>query len=188
MTSPRISATAVAQALGLSEIQVRKDLASISDGGRPGVGYDTQDLIEDISRYLGYDRRVKAVLVGAGNLGRALAGYSGFVRCGLSICAAFDVKPTIIPTPKVGIKPVEQITDYCRKNDVQIGIITVPSSSAQDVCDRLVAGGVRAIWNFAHIHLNVPQGVIVQNENLVASFSVLSRRLSEKIENDQEQK
>lgn len=189
VTSPRISATAIAQALELNEIQVRKDLASITMGGRPGVGYDTQELIAAISHYLGYDRRIKAVLVGAGNLGRALAGYAGFARCGLEICAAFDIKNGACSMGEgMGlVLPVEKISSYCQENSVQMGIITVPASAAQQACDALVSGGVRAIWNFARVHLSVPEDVMVQNENLVASFSVLSRRLSEQLENDQNQ-
>lgn len=186
VTTQRISATAIAGALGLSEIQVRKDLASISGGGRPGVGYETEELIVDISHYLGYDRRVKAVLVGAGNLGRALAGYGGFARCGLDIAAAFDSDPGLNgeDAGRIKVHPMEELPEFCRKNRVQIGIITVPAKSAQEVCDALASGGVRAIWNFAPIHLSAPDSVMVQNENLVASLTVLSRRLTERLEKD----
>lgn len=186
VTTPRISATAIAAALDLSEIQVRKDLASISGGGRPGVGYETEALIVDISHYLGYDRRVKAVLVGAGNLGRALAGYGGFSRCGLDIAAAFDADPRLNGDDigQIKVHPMQELPEFCRKNRVQIGIITVPAKSAQEVCDALAAGGVRAIWNFAPIHLSAPESVMVQNENLVASLTVLSRRLTERLEKD----
>jgi redox-sensing transcriptional repressor len=186
VTTQTISATAIAAALGLSEIQVRKDLASISGGGRPGVGYDTETLIVDISHYLGYDRRVKAVLVGAGNLGRALAGYGGFARCGLDIAAAFDSDPDLNggEVGRIKVYSMDALPRFCRKNRVQIGIITVPAKAAQEVCDSLAAGGVRAIWNFAPVHLSAPEGVMVQNENLVASLTVLSRRLTERLEND----
>lgn len=187
VTTARISATAIAGALGLSEIQVRKDLAAISDGGRPGVGYETSMLIDDIAHYLGYDRRVKAVLVGAGNLGRALAGYGGFVRCGLDIAAAFDSDPKLAGD-KAGrsvVYPMEALPLFCREHEVQIGIITVPAKAAQEACDALAKGGVRAIWNFAPVHLNAPEGVMVQNENLVASLTVLSRRLTERLEQDE---
>lgn len=189
VSTRRTSATAIAGALGLSEIQVRKDLAAITGGGRPGVGYDTEALIEDISHYLGYDRRVKAVLVGAGNLGRALAGYGGFMRCGLDIAAVFDSDASLAGA-QVGrckVRPMGALPEFCRKNAVQIGIITVPAKSAQEVCDALVSGGIRAIWNFAPVHLRAPEGVMVQNENLVASLTVLSRRLAERLESEPDQ-
>jgi len=189
VTTPSISATAIAQALELSEIQVRKDLASVTEGGRPGVGYDTGELASAISHYLGYDSRIRAALVGAGNLGRALAGYDGFARCGLDICAAFDISPEVCGEKAGGaeVLPVECLSEYCRENGVQMGIITVPASQAQSVCDALVSGGVHAVWNFTRAHLIVPEDVMVQNENLVASFAVLSRRLSERLENDHDQ-
>lgn len=180
---PRVSATTVAGALRLSEVQVRKDLAAISDGGRPGVGYETEALIRDIERYLGYDGELKAVLVGAGNLGRALLGYEGFRKCGLRIIAAFDADAALFGRTIAGraVYPMAALAGICHAEEAKLGIITVPDAAAQEALNRLVESGIRAIWNFAPARLRAPEGVVIQNENLVASLTVLSRRLSEKI-------
>ena len=181
--SPLVSATSIAGALRLSEVQVRKDLAAISDGGRPGVGYETGALTRDIERYLGYDGVLKAVLVGAGNLGRALLGYEGFEKCGLKIVAAFDADAALLGRTVAGraVYPMAALPGICRAEGAKLGIITVPDAAAQEALDQLAASGIRAIWNFAPARLRVPDGVVIQNENLVASLTVLSRRLSEKI-------
>ena len=151
---PHISATALANALGMGEVQVRKDLAMVSDGGRPKIGYLRESLIDDIEQFLGYDNTTDAVLIGAGKLGQALMGYTGFDEYGLNILAAFDARPKMEKTDEG--KPVYSITkleQFCRTNKVLMGIITVPAEAAQEVADLLIAGGIKAIWNFAPTHL-----------------------------------
>ena len=187
--SPYISATALANALGMGEVQVRKDLAAVSDGGRPKIGYLRAGLIEDISQFLGYDNTTDAILVGAGKLGQALLGYKGFAKYGLNILAAFDVKPQVDATEEgKPIYPMEQLEAFCRENMVLMGIITVPSSQAQSVCDALIRSGIKAIWNFAATHLDVPDGILVQNENMATSLAVLSMHLQAQIKDNQETK
>ena len=181
-SSPYISATTLANVLSMGEVQVRKDLAMVSDGGRPKVGYLREALIEDISQFLGYDNTTDAILIGAGKLGQALMGYSGFDTYGLNILAAFDTKPFASQTEEG--KPVfhiDQLEAYCVKHNVLMGIITVPVKFAQDVCDRLVACGIKAIWNFAPTHLEVPNNILVQNENMATSLAVLSMHLQAQI-------
>ena len=181
--SLHISATALAAALGLGEVQVRKDLALISDGGRPKIGYLREALIRDLEDFLGYSNTNDAVLVGAGKLGRALLGYSGFAEYGLNIVAAFDSDDVLIGTSKSG-KPImhmSRLDEFCAKHKIRIGIITVPSEYAQSVCDRLIANGIQAIWNFAPKHLDVPEGILVQTENMAASLALLSKHLSEHV-------
>ncbi len=176
--SPYISATALANALGMGEVQVRKDLALVSDGGRPKIGYLRESLIEDISQFLGYDNTTDAILVGAGKLGQALLGYSGFEAYGLNILAAFDVEPAADKTSEgKPLYPVSQMENFCRTNKVLMGIITVPAEFAQAVCNKLVACGIKAIWNFAPTHLDVPENILVQNENMATSLAVLSMHL-----------
>ena len=176
--SPYISATALANALGMGEVQVRKDLAMVSDGGRPKIGYLRESLIEDIEQFLGYDNTTDAVLIGAGKLGQALLGYSGFEAYGLNILAAFDAKPTADHTDDgKPIYPISQLDSFCRTNKVLMGIITVPVSQAQSVCDQLIACGIKAVWNFAPTHLEVPEHILVQNENMATSLAVLSMHL-----------
>ena len=177
--SPYISATSLANALGMGEVQVRKDLAMVSDGGRPKIGYLRESLIEDIEQFLGYDNTTDAVLIGAGKLGQALLGYNGFDAYGLNILAAFDAKPAADATDDgKPIYPMDQLESFCRANKVLMGIITVPDAHAQAVCDKLIACGIKAIWNFAHIDLEAPSDVIVENVHLADSFMNLSYRIS----------
>ena len=174
-----ISATTIAEALQLNDVQVRKDLASVSSSGKPKVGYNVKDLIAELEAFLGYNDIDNAVIVGAGSLGKALLNYSGFKAYGLNIIAAFDLCEE--PTEFQGktVFPIAQLGSFCRKVNVHIGIITVPASSAQEICDLLVESGIRAIWNFAPVHLVVPDGILVQNENMASSLALLSNHLRE---------
>lgn len=176
-----ISATSIARELRLNDVQVRKDLALVSGGGKPKVGYVVEHLIDDIGRSLRYDSVDRAVLAGAGNMGHALMCYEGFARYGLDIVTAFDNNAGVIGTYINGkrVLPIEEMGSICSKQDIKIGIITVPAAAAQDVCNIMVQSGIKAIWNFAAVKLNTPKGVIVQNEDLVASLAVLSRHLKQ---------
>ena len=177
-----ISATSLANALGMGEVQVRKDLAMVSDGGRPKIGYLRSQLIEDISQFLGYDNTTDAILVGAGKLGQALMGYKGFDAYGLNILAAFDAVPSSEATDDgKPIYPMDRLREFCNGNSVLMGIITVPAEYAQQVCDQLIACGIKAIWNFAPTHLDVPANILVQNENMATSLEVLSMHLQAQI-------
>ena len=176
--SPYISATALAAALGMGEVQVRKDLAMVSDGGRPKIGYLRERLIDEIEQFLGYDKTTDAVLIGAGKLGQALCGYSGFGAYGLNILAAFDIAPAADKTDEgTLIYPMEQLQSFCKSNKVLMGIITVPAKVAQEACNQLIECGIKAIWNFAPVHLEVPANILVQNENMATSLAVLSMHL-----------
>ena len=176
-----ISATTIAEALQLHDVQVRKDLASVSSSGKPKVGYNVKDLIAELEAFLGYNDIDNAVIVGAGSLGKALLNYSGFKAYGLNIIAAFDLCEE--PTEFQGktVFPIAQLESFCRKVNIHIGIITVPASSAQEICDLLVNSGIRAIWNFAPVHLVVPDGILVQNENMASSLALLSNHLREQM-------
>lgn len=182
--SANISATALAAGLHMGEVQVRKDLALVSDGGRPKIGYNREHLIADIENFLGYGNSNDAVLIGAGKLGRALLGYGGFAEYGLNIVAAFDANDTLIGTTNGG-KPIMHLSrlgEVCQRYKIKIGIITVPAEYAQGVCDLLIENGILAIWNFAPKHLNVPDGILVQNENMAASLALLCKHLNERIQ------
>ena len=180
--SPYISATSLANSLGMGEVQVRKDLAMVSDGGRPKIGYLRESLIEDIEQFLGYDNTTDAVLIGAGKLGQALLGYGGFEAYGLNILAAFDVNPTMDQT-KEGkpILHIDKLESFCRSHKVLMGIITVPAQHAQEVCDKLIRCGIKAIWTFASTRLEVPGNILVQYENMATSLAVLSMHLQAQI-------
>lgn len=178
-----ISATALAAALNMGEVQVRKDLALVSSGGRPKVGYLRTGLIRDIEQFLGYDNTTEAVLIGAGKLGRALMGYSGFAEYGLEIVAAFDMDDSMDGQKESGkpIYSISRLREYCAGHKVLMGIITVPAEAAQQVADLLVENGIQAIWTFAPTHLDVPAGILVQYENMATSLAVLSVHLSARI-------
>ena len=173
-----ISARMLAEALGLGDVMVRKDLAQVSDGGRCKTGHQREVLIRDMEQFLDYSNISNAVLVGAGKLGQALLCYGGFEDHGMEVLAGFDVQPSRaegeFPRP---IYPMDKLEDFCRQNRVHIGIITVPGEHAQQVCDQLIAAGVEAIWNFAPVILQVPGHVLVQNENLAVSLTALRMQL-----------
>ena len=173
-----ISATAIAKALSLGDVQVRKDLASVCGAGKPKIGYETDKLITDIESHLGYERLTNAVLVGAGKLGRALLDYDGFEDFGVKIVAGFDCNETVLTKGTKDILPIRDIEVYCREHDVKLGIITVGQGSAQDVCDKLVESGIKAIWNFAPVTLKVPNGVLLKQENLALSLAYLKGQIS----------
>ena len=176
-----VSAPMIARELKLSDVQVRKDLAQVShNSGRPKTGFLVEELIEDIEQYLGYHNTDDAVLVGAGHLGTALLSYKGFAAYGMNIVAAFDSDPQKIGKKINGktIYGLEQLPDICEQMNIHIGIITVPAEEAQKVCDHLLEAGIMALWNFSPTHLNTPEHVFMQNENMAASLAMLSKHLS----------
>lgn len=178
----RISSTVISTDLGLHSVQVRKDLAYVSDCGKPRTGFDLNELIYDIEHFLGYGNTREAVLVGVGKLGRTLLAYEGFAGYGLNILAAFDVNEELTDREVEGkyVFPISRLPEMTERLCASIGIITTPPDSAQEICDLLVAGGVQGIWNFAPTHLEVPENIIVQNEDIAASLVLLSNRLSER--------
>ena len=176
---PYISATTISKELNLGEVQVRKDLASISGEGKPRLGYTTEELVKKLEDCLGYNELTGAVLVGAGKLGGALLQYDGFERFGIRIMAAFDKnEQTINPDAKPAILPMGSFESFCKKHDIHIGIITVVEESAQDICNQMVKSGITAIWNFAPCKLQAPDNVHIQNENLALSLAHLGNQLS----------
>jgi redox-sensing transcriptional repressor len=169
-----VSATAMAKALELGDVQVRKDLAKVSATGRRRTGRNRHQLMQDIEAYLNFAEDTGTVVVGAGKLGRALLDYTGFEKAGFNVMAGFDIEPSVdISEGGKPIYPISRLEHFCRHYDVHIGVIAVPAENAQDVCDSLVSCGVRAIWNFAPVHLQVPDSVIVQSENLAVSLTSL---------------
>ncbi len=174
-----VSATALARALNLGEVQVRKDLNRVSGAGRPKIGYDTRELTKALEDALGCRSANKAVLVGAGRLGMALYGYDGFAEYGLEIGADFDSDSARIG--RCGDKPVLPLSvfsDYCRREKPKIGILTVPDTSADAVCGLMIENGILAVWNFSGRRLHVPDHILVRDENMASSLAVLSDHLN----------
>ncbi len=173
-----VSATYIAKALKLGEVQVRKDLSAVSGIGKPRVGYLKSVLIDDIEVFLGFRDLTPAVLVGAGKLGKALLDYDDFHHYGVDIVAAFDNSfQAIRYGTKREILPMSDFGKICHMKKVQIGIITVGEGSAQEVADEMIRRGIKAIWNFAPIKLNVPDDVIVKQESLALSLAYLRNQL-----------
>lgn len=181
---PTVSSTTIANGLGLNPVQVRKDIALVSTvAGKPKTGYITKELVADLESYLGYNNTRDAVLVGVGGLGRAILGYDGFKNYGLNIVAAFDVNENVVNT-EVNGKPVyhiDKLQSIVERFKIRLGIICVPSVSAQNVADKMVEAGIKAIWCFAPIHLNLPVGIAVKGEDLAASLALLSMQLTNNI-------
>ena len=176
--STNVSATAIARALGLGDVQVRKDLAKVSHAGRRRTGRSREQLILDIENYLDFATETGTIIIGAGKLGQALLDYGGFEESGLNVMAGFDLQPGEDRTEsRKPIYPMNRLESFCRHYNVEIGIITVPAESAQRVCDSLVACGITAIWNFAPVHLKVPEHVVVQSENLAVSLTALRMQM-----------
>ena len=176
---PYISATVIAKKLSLGEVQVRKDLSAVSGAGKPKVGYKTADLIKSIEAHLGQGDMTNAVLVGAGKLGKALLEFDDFEDYGVKIIAAFDCNETAIRYNRsIEILPMNDFDEYCKQNNVRIGIITVGAGSAQNVCDQMIKSGITAIWNFAPCNLEVPDGILLKQERLALSLAYLNNKLS----------
>ena len=181
-----VSSATIAQSLNMNPVLVRKDLAGVSSvTGKPRTGFEIDTLLNDLSEYLGYNKVDEAILVGVGSLGRLILTNTEFSSMGLDIAVGFDKDPDLVGL-QIGSKyilPMEKMESYIKRTGVKIGIITVPADQAQAVCDQMVEYGILAIWNFAFTLLNVPQGILVKNENLPSSLAVLSQQLAKKLNN-----
>jgi redox-sensing transcriptional repressor len=177
-----VSATQMAEDLGIHHTQVRKDLAATGSQGKPKVGHRVQELLVNIEAFLNWNNFSEAFLVGTGNLGSALLGYTDFEKAGIRIVAAFDSNPDKIGQQIHGIPvyPPGRFEELARERRIAIGILTVPADRAQLIAEVMVRSGIQAIWNFAPITLDVPDEIIVENVELYASLAIFSRKLEER--------
>ena len=175
-----ISSAVVAERLGLAPVLTRKDLAMAGIPGKPRRGYPAQPLLDALNHALGWDDTTDAVLVGVGSLGNALLGYTGFEEQNLSIAVAFDANPGLMGLTFHGVKvrAMEDLPRLVKRLGIKLGILTVPNAAAQECAEKLVSAGIRGIWNFTSVQLNVPQGIIVQNVDLAQSLAVLSHTIT----------
>lgn len=175
----RISSKELSERMGVTASQIRQDLNNFGGFGQQGYGYNVEYLYNEIGKILGLDRRNKVVIVGAGNLGQALAKYADFSKRGFDIIGIFDVNPTIIGTVINGIEVMNssRLEAFIKENDVDIAALTLPKSKAIHVASDLVTYGIRAIWNFAPTDLNLPEGVVQENVHLAESLMRLSYKL-----------
>jgi len=171
-----VSSSQLGEPLGVTDAQVRKDLAYLGNLGHPGIGYPTQDLIAAIRRALGIDREWTVALVGVGNLARALLRYRGFTERGFRIVALFDADPGKVGQRVDGlaIHAVDQITAVVRATAAELGVITVPSESAQAVADALASAGVRGVLNFAPVILRLPPHISLVSVDLTVQLEQLA--------------
>ncbi len=175
-----VSSTQISKDINVDASQIAKDLSYVKVSGRTRVGYEIEELIQALESFLGFTNMHKAFLFGAGSLGRALLGDSGLHQFGLEIVAAFDVNPALVGT-EVGGVPIFHTRDFVRKMAelrVDIGVLTVPISIAQQVTDEMVAGGIKAVWNFTPFRIRVPEHIVVQNTSLYAHLAVMFNRLN----------
>lgn len=174
-----ISSAQLAKYMSIGDTQVRKDMAAIGLLGQPRHGYPLESAIRTLRHAMGIDQKHPAVLCGVGNLGTALLEYSRLSEFGFQMCCAFDTREELVGKAVGGIQVLhlERMPKLLLRLRAEIGVIAVPVWAAQDVCNTMVEGGIRAIWNFAPLHLAVPKGVLVINEDFAGSLSVIAHYL-----------
>lgn len=176
----RVSSSELGQKMGLTASQIRQDFNCFGGFGQQGYGYNVAELCEEFKKILGLDRQYNMIVVGAGNLGQALANYSGFEKEGFFIKAMFDVNPRLIGMSIRGIEiyDVDNLRNFVASQHVDIGIICTPKEKAQEVAELLVSCGIKYIWNFAPIDVVLPDDVIVENVHLSDSLYILCYRIN----------
>jgi redox-sensing transcriptional repressor len=174
-----VSSTQISKEINIDASQIAKDLSYVNISGRTRVGYEVDALIDVLESFLGFTRLHRAFLFGVGNLGGALLQDSGLSQFGLQIVAAFDVNPKLVGTKLNGISiyHTDDFERMMKENDVHIGVLTVPIEIAQSITDTMVAGGIKAVWNFTPFRIRVPENIVVQNTSLYAHLAVMFNRL-----------
>ncbi|OFI06212.1 redox-sensing transcriptional repressor Rex [Clostridium acetireducens DSM 10703] len=178
----RISSKELSEKIGFTASQIRQDLNCFGDFGQQGYGYNIKELYNEISIILGLTREYKTVIVGAGNIGQALANYTRFEKLGFSLEGIFDINPKLIGLKirDIEVKDIDYLEQFLKKNHIDIGVICVQSKNAQKVCDILVKNNVKGIWNFAPVDLVVSEDITVENVHLSDSLITLSCLLNER--------
>ena len=176
----RISSRQLSEMMHVTASQIRQDLNHFGGFGQQGYGYNVRNLYDEIGKILGLDKSHKLVVIGAGHLGQALSNYVNFERRGFHILGIFDKNPDLVGMKirDVVVSPMDKLESFVRGNDIDIAVLTIPKTSAVDVAKILVDCNIKAIWNFAHVDLAVPDSVIVENVHLSESLMTLSYNLS----------
>lgn len=175
----RISSQELSALMKVTASQIRQDFNNFGGFGQQGYGYNVEFLYHEIGKILGLNQQHHFIIVGAGNLGRALGNYINFEKRGFIFRGIFDKDPALAGQEVRGIKimPMTEMEEFIRKNEIDIGVLTIPKVGAVEAAEKLVKNGVRAIWNFAHVDLNVPEGIQVENVHLSDSLMKLSYNL-----------
>lgn len=176
----RISSNDLSKRMKVTASQIRQDLNNFGGFGQQGYGYNVKYLYTEIGKILGLEVDHNFIIIGAGNLGQALANYSNFENRGFVLKGIFDVNPTLkgMTIRNVPVRMMSEMKEFIKENDIEIAVLTIPKAAARDVAKELVDAGIHAIWNFAHVDLNVPDHVIVENVHLSESLMRLSYNLS----------
>jgi len=176
----KISSNELSQLIGYTASQIRQDLNNFGGFGQQGYGYNVQALYNEISTILGLDKEYKMVIVGAGNLGQALANYTRYYRSGFVAKAMFDINPKLVglKVNDISVLDYENLVEFVEENKIDIGVICTTADSAQEVADKLYFAGVKGIWNFATIDLEVPNHVSIENMHLSDSLYTLAYNIN----------
>ena len=176
----RISSKELTERMKVTASQIRQDLNNFGGFGQQGYGYNVRYLYNEIAKILGIDRQHNIIIIGAGHLGQAIANYANFERRGFLIKGMFDVDPNLFGKTIRGARvySLDNLEKFVSENDIQIAALTIPKTRAMEVADRLIKSGIKAIWNFAHTDLVVPDDVVVENVHLSESLMRLSYRVS----------
>jgi len=180
----RISSQELSVLTGFTASQIRQDLNNFGGFGQQGYGYNVEDLQKELGKILGLDTHYNAVVVGAGNLGQAIANYKGFEDAGFKVLSLFDRNPKVIGLKirDIEIRDMEHIEEFIKEHNVEIGIITTPKDSAQKIADIYIKSGIKGIWNFAPTDLQVPDDIVIENVRLNESLFILSYFLKTKFD------
>ena len=175
----RISSSDLSKKMHVTASQIRQDLNNFGGFGQQGYGYNVKYLYTEIGKILGLDRSHNFIIIGAGNLGQALANYASFERSGFILKSLFDVNPRLegVTIRGIPVRMVDELEDFLKNNDIEIAALTLPKSKAIEVADILVDNGVKGIWNFAHTELSIPKDVVVDNVHLSDTLMKLSYNL-----------
>ncbi|MDE6661753.1 MAG: redox-sensing transcriptional repressor Rex [Lachnospiraceae bacterium] len=175
----RVSSHDLSRIMHLTASQIRQDLNHFGGFGQQGYGYNVENLYDEIGKILGLDKEHNLIIIGAGNLGQALANYMNFERRGFIFRGIFDNNPAIVGTMvrDIEVRPMEEVKAFVENNNIDIAVLTIPKSCAVEIAEQLVSYGIKAIWNFAHVDLNVPEEIQVENVHLLDSLMKLSYNL-----------
>ena len=177
----RISSNDLSKKMQVTASQIRQDLNNFGGFGQQGYGYNVKYLYTEIGKILGLDKDHNFIIIGAGNLGQALANYASFERNGFILKSLFDVNPRLegVTIRGIPVRMLDELEGYLQENDIEIAALTLPKSKAEEVADVLVVNGIKAIWNFAHTDLTLPKDVIVESVHLADSLMKLSYNISQ---------
>ena len=176
----RISSQELSDIMKVTASQIRQDFNNFGGFGQQGYGYNVGYLYDEISKILGIDKEHSLVIIGAGHLGKAIAGYTNFTRRGFVFKGAFDCDPTLYGTKirDVEVRPIDEVEDFIKNNKIEIAVLTIPKDQAVPMAHKLCNCGIKAIWNFAHVDLEVPDYIVVENVHLSDSLMKLSYNIN----------